>query len=61
MGKGDTPRPVDKGKYDVNYERVFGKRPIKTWTDPPRLAEGGGTGSESDNELPKKPDGQPDP
>jgi hypothetical protein len=22
-GKGDTPRPVDKEKYDINYERIF--------------------------------------
>lgn len=25
-GKGDTPRAVDKAKYDANYERVYGKR-----------------------------------
>ena len=22
-GKGDKPRPVDKKKYDENYERIF--------------------------------------
>lgn len=26
MGKGDRPRPVDKKKYDRNYERIFGKK-----------------------------------
>ncbi len=25
-GKGDTYRPVNKRKYDENYERIFGKR-----------------------------------
>ncbi len=24
-GKGDTPRPVDKAKYEQNYDRIFGK------------------------------------
>ena len=24
-GKGDTPRPVDKRKYDKNYDRIFSK------------------------------------
>ena len=22
-GKGDTPRPVDKEKYESNYEKIF--------------------------------------
>ena len=25
-GKGSKPRPVDKKKYDRNYERIFGKK-----------------------------------
>ena len=25
-GKGDKYRPVDKKKYDANYERIFGKK-----------------------------------
>jgi hypothetical protein len=25
-GKGDRPRPVDKEKYDANYEAIFGKK-----------------------------------
>lgn len=25
-GKGDRPRPVDKKKYDENYDRIFRKR-----------------------------------
>ncbi len=28
-GKGDTPRPVDKKKYDENYDRIFGKKKVK--------------------------------
>lgn len=27
-GKGDKPRPVDKGKYDKNFNEIFG--PNKT-------------------------------
>jgi len=27
-GKGDTPRPVDKKKYDKNYDLIF-KKPKK--------------------------------
>ena len=26
MSKGSKPRPVDKKKYDRNYERIFGKK-----------------------------------
>lgn len=25
-GKGDTPRPVDKKKFDENFDRIFGKK-----------------------------------
>jgi len=25
-GKGDAPRPVNKKKYDENYERIFRKK-----------------------------------
>jgi hypothetical protein len=25
-GKGDKPRPVDKKRYDANYDRIFGKK-----------------------------------
>jgi len=25
-GKGDRPRPVDKAKYEANYDRIFGKK-----------------------------------
>lgn len=26
MGKGSRYRPVNKKKYDANYERIFGKK-----------------------------------
>lgn len=26
-GKGDTPRPVDKEKYEREFDRIFGKKP----------------------------------
>lgn len=25
-GKGDKPRPVDKDKYDKNYDKIFRKK-----------------------------------
>ena len=31
MSKGDWTRPVDKKKFDKNFENAFGKRGIKTW------------------------------
>ena len=27
-GKGDTPRPVDKDKFDANFEAIFGKKKV---------------------------------
>jgi len=27
-GKGDTPRKMDNGKYDENYERIFRKNMV---------------------------------
>jgi len=42
-GKGDTPRPVDKKKYDEGYERVFGKKkpytPLDMVRDFPEMLE----------------------
>jgi hypothetical protein len=29
-GKGDKPRPVDGNKYRDGWEKVFGKKPVKT-------------------------------
>ena len=26
MSKGSSPRPVDKKKFDDNYDRIFGKK-----------------------------------
>lgn len=28
-GKGDTPRPVDKERFDANYDRIDWKKKIK--------------------------------
>jgi hypothetical protein len=25
-GKGDNPRPVDRDKYEENFDRIFGKK-----------------------------------
>jgi hypothetical protein len=31
-GKGDKPRPIDRKKYDENYDRIFRKkRTITEW------------------------------
>lgn len=29
-GKGDRYRPVDKKKWDENYDRIFGRKNAKT-------------------------------
>jgi len=31
MGKGSNARPVDKERYDHNFERVFGAKPLNNW------------------------------
>jgi hypothetical protein len=31
MSKGDETRPHDKERFDENFERIFGPRPLKTW------------------------------
>jgi len=28
-GKGSKPRPVDKKKFDDNWDRIFGKKHVK--------------------------------
>jgi len=36
-GKGDSPRPVDKKKWEDNYERLFGRKGKKDGSkDQPR-------------------------
>ena len=32
MGKGDTPRPVNKKKFDENFDKIFKKKPKKKVT-----------------------------
>jgi len=29
-GKGSTPRPVDRKKFEENFERIFGKKQKNT-------------------------------
>lgn len=31
MSKGDTPRPTNKEKFDESFERIFGRKELKTW------------------------------
>lgn len=69
MGQGDSPRPEDKKRYDLNYERVFGRKEVKVWEDAPRFTEGGepiggptdeviqGAGEQSDSEAPQQVEG----
>ncbi len=61
MGKGDTPRPTDKEKYDANFERIFGEHRLKTWEDAPRVGEGSGADGGSGNKLSEEPVGRTDP
>jgi len=61
MGKGDTPRPVDKKVYDDNFERAFGKRKIKVWEDAPgREPEAGPDDRQADGVV-ENPGSQTDP
>lgn len=53
MGKGDTPRPVDKEKYDESYKRVFGEKPLNVWRDAPGREPEIGQG---DRQLPGEPE-----
>lgn len=39
MGKGDRPRPVDKKKYDENFEAMFGKKELKRWSPEEQVEE----------------------
>lgn len=39
-GKGDKYRPVNKKKYDENYERIFGNRNISKEEKVDRLKDG---------------------
>lgn len=43
-GKGDSPRKVDKTKYDEGWDRIFGKKermPDNPWHDYKELTENG--------------------
>lgn len=31
MGKGSKPRPVDKKKFDVNFDKIFRKKPLDAY------------------------------
>lgn len=34
-GKGSKPRPVDKDKFDKNFEKIFGTKPLTSLNTPP--------------------------
>lgn len=51
MGKGDSPRPMNKKVYDANYERAFGKHKIKVWENAPKITEGSGDDGRQGDEL----------
>jgi hypothetical protein len=60
MGKGDTPRPVDKEKYDANYKRVFGEKPLNVWKDAPGCEPETGQGDRQPDVVPEESGGQVD-
>jgi len=35
-GKGSKPRPVDKAKFDAEFDRIFGKKDKKPKTEKPK-------------------------
>ena len=61
MGKGDTLRPVDKEKYDANFERVFGTRKPTVWENPPRFTDGGELISGTGDAVEQDDGGRTDP
>ena len=58
MGKGDSPRPVDKKKYDANYERIFGEQYYNQWKDAPGCEPETGPSDRSSDEVNEVPRGQ---
>ena len=58
MGKGDTPRPVDKEKYDDNYKRVFGEKPLNVWEDAPGREPEAGQGDRPPDGVSEEAGGQ---
>lgn len=61
MGKGDSPRRVNKEAYDEGYERVFGTRSIKRWEDAPTFGGGRGDSGGQVDGLPPGADAEDDP
>jgi len=68
MSKGSRPRPCNKEKFDAEYERIFGKKKLNVWKDPPDGIQGdagNGTGDSADrgraDDVPEEPRRGPDP
>lgn len=40
MSKGSRPRPCNKQRFDSEYERIFGKRKLNVWEEPPDGIQG---------------------
>lgn len=49
FSKGDWVRPVNKKRFDKNFEDAFGERPLKTWNpeEDDELKDNGGTPMDS--------------
>ena len=72
MSKGSRPRPCNKGKFDAEYERIFGKKRLNVWKDSPAEGEpdgiqgntGDGASDSADGgqaaSVPEKPGGETD-
>ncbi len=66
MAKGDSKRPssIPREEYEENFKAIFGEKKLNLWEDKDDdlgTGEGDNSCGGPDNNVPKEPDGQPDP
>ena len=61
MGKGDTPRPTNKRRYDEGFNRVFGPKKLNVWEDPPRVGDDDQPDGGQAVKVPEESGGRADP
>ena len=70
MSKGDDYRPVDKPRYDANFDRIFGEHILPNWQgdkddllctphDGVLSGDGSRSGSDTGNAIPNTEEGGP--
>lgn len=59
MGKGDWRRPMDKEKFDQNFDAIFGKRELKLWNPEELVDEESGDNESKPSVDPEREDRVP--